>query len=659
MNQLNCSCAGIDLLELCDNVPGVGPVRIRIGIHTGAVVAGVIGHSRRFFRVFGDTGEGTHACAVKHTPVNSSRAAVNVASRMMSSGMENRVHISHAVAKELLSSSDAANPNPKLLASHPPGHVSPPVLVLLPPSILAIEYRGLIPIKGKVDMHTYWLTHARAAVQCPSDVCNIDLTRQGVANVKCDDAVPSLDITGDNDAALESMAAVSSQTTSALCDASPGPSLHIRVPVPRASQLQFMRPGSTVSPVVFLPGTASGDTSTKLVQADLHSTPSPLRLWSPTSDALVNFTHRMLPQGSRDAEQLARRYVHKATSDVVVLPEIEIIPIKIASTALSLSLDVDQIGSAANVRSAAVILSAVVDMDSPLSGISNHSSASEMPEACIRSRVCAQKGGIGFKSITDPLDAIAARVTMLDPALERSNFGDLNVQTAPELLSLPHSSESFRQGVMPQTPMKTLTRPNGHSVNDSGAQTTMHDVSAESRASVDQGAYVVDQAKRSSISVSSIPGYPTLEPPSIAPMSITDRIAATSAVAPILIHPLQSSGDRGLGFNSRGDLSETRSIDSRASHLTVSTVPSLAHNMEINPAEAPRAAESHCLPCSAEALSLAMPQPDSKKSWHEPYSGFLLRLVRRMEPTFTNSVAENEVQVILSRQLVSKHFTTY
>ena len=47
-----------DLLALCADVPGVGPVRVRIGIHCGPVGAGVIGHSRRFYRVFGDTGEG-------------------------------------------------------------------------------------------------------------------------------------------------------------------------------------------------------------------------------------------------------------------------------------------------------------------------------------------------------------------------------------------------------------------------------------------------------------------------------------------------------------------------------------------------------------------------------------------------------------------------
>ena len=45
-----------DLLALCLDVPGVGPVRVRIGVSCGPTTSGVIGQSRRFFRVFGDTG---------------------------------------------------------------------------------------------------------------------------------------------------------------------------------------------------------------------------------------------------------------------------------------------------------------------------------------------------------------------------------------------------------------------------------------------------------------------------------------------------------------------------------------------------------------------------------------------------------------------------
>ena len=47
-------CCG--LVSLCESIPGTnGPVRVRIGMHCGPVTAGVIGHARRFYRVFGDT----------------------------------------------------------------------------------------------------------------------------------------------------------------------------------------------------------------------------------------------------------------------------------------------------------------------------------------------------------------------------------------------------------------------------------------------------------------------------------------------------------------------------------------------------------------------------------------------------------------------------
>jgi len=45
-----------DIQALCHDIPGVGPVKVRIGVASGPVTSGVIGHSRRFFRVFGDTG---------------------------------------------------------------------------------------------------------------------------------------------------------------------------------------------------------------------------------------------------------------------------------------------------------------------------------------------------------------------------------------------------------------------------------------------------------------------------------------------------------------------------------------------------------------------------------------------------------------------------
>ncbi|MCH2115442.1 MAG: adenylate/guanylate cyclase domain-containing protein [Pirellulales bacterium] len=95
----------LDVISSCNRETD-DPVSIRIGIHTGPAVAGVIGFKKFAYDVWGDT--------------------VNTASRMESSGLPGRIQISEQVAK--------------LLGDD-----------------FVIEERGTIDVKGKGRMKTYWL----------------------------------------------------------------------------------------------------------------------------------------------------------------------------------------------------------------------------------------------------------------------------------------------------------------------------------------------------------------------------------------------------------------------------------------------------------------------------------------------------------------------
>ncbi|MEC4984772.1 MAG: adenylate/guanylate cyclase domain-containing protein [Oscillatoria sp. PMC 1068.18] len=79
---------------------------LRIGIHTGAVVAGVIGMSKFIYDLWGDT--------------------VNIASRMESSGIPRKIQVTPAVYERLKTE-------------------------------FSFEERGTISVKGKGEMLTYWL----------------------------------------------------------------------------------------------------------------------------------------------------------------------------------------------------------------------------------------------------------------------------------------------------------------------------------------------------------------------------------------------------------------------------------------------------------------------------------------------------------------------
>jgi len=89
--------------------PDLGCVNIRVGFHSGPVVSSVVGNVNPRFCLFGDT--------------------VNTSSRMESSSKKNGIHLSEAAAVYLVQQAPSAQ----------------------------ITCRGILPIKGKGDMKTYWL----------------------------------------------------------------------------------------------------------------------------------------------------------------------------------------------------------------------------------------------------------------------------------------------------------------------------------------------------------------------------------------------------------------------------------------------------------------------------------------------------------------------
>jgi len=103
----------LDLIELMDrlNEHNPHPLRVRIGLSTGAVVAGVIGKRKFLYDLWGD--------------------AVNTASRMESHGVSGRIQLTESTKLRLN-------------------------------GLFSLEDRGTIHVKGKGEMHT-WFLNGRSA----------------------------------------------------------------------------------------------------------------------------------------------------------------------------------------------------------------------------------------------------------------------------------------------------------------------------------------------------------------------------------------------------------------------------------------------------------------------------------------------------------------
>jgi len=98
-------------ISMVRGLKSAGKPAVRVGLHCGPLVAGIVGEERLQYDVWGDT--------------------VNVASRMESTGEPGRIHVSQAFAQALSGREGDG-----------------------------LRERGTLVVKGKGQMKTYWLEGA-------------------------------------------------------------------------------------------------------------------------------------------------------------------------------------------------------------------------------------------------------------------------------------------------------------------------------------------------------------------------------------------------------------------------------------------------------------------------------------------------------------------
>jgi class 3 adenylate cyclase len=121
-------------LEMIDaasrhELPNGGQMRIRVGLHCGPVVAGVVGKTLPHWSLFGDT--------------------VNTTARMESTSIPGRVHVSSAFARIVFQAEDEA----RAAAAAAVARGRPPP----PPFPYSLQSRGSIAVKGKGVLVTHFL----------------------------------------------------------------------------------------------------------------------------------------------------------------------------------------------------------------------------------------------------------------------------------------------------------------------------------------------------------------------------------------------------------------------------------------------------------------------------------------------------------------------